>query len=108
MYSYSHESDLFKFFSLLELFHVVDVQLSECSLVYRFFCEIANPSMLEGLICCEPSLWLDDQLFDKVLGVVGNFVPFFAIKVKFSLLNHLKNFLVIVTVEWWVSAKENV
>lgn len=64
--------------------------------------------MLKCFLGCESSLRLCDQLLDEIFCIVRDIVPFLAVKVKFLLLDHLENLLVVITVERWISAKENV
>lgn len=103
-----HKSDLLNFFGFLELFHVVNIQLAKNILINCLFSKISDPSVLECLLSGEPFLWLGDEFLDKVFGIVRYVIPLFAIEVKLLLLNHLENFLIVVTVEWRISAKKNV
>lgn len=103
-----HECNLPHLLTLLELFHLTDVQPFEQVLVDRFFRKIPDPPVLECFFCCQSLRWLADKLLDQVLGVVGHFIPLFTVEVEFSLLDHLENLLVVVTVEGWISAKKDV
>jgi len=68
----------------------------------------SQPSVLKSLVSCEASLRPCDQLADKILRLSGNVVPLLTIVVEDTAGDHLQDLLIIVTVEGWVPAEQNV
>ena len=105
-----HQGDLLDLFRLLELFEVADVEAVDCSLglLSAFVRVRGQPSMLESLVGCKASLRPRDQLVNQVLSLSSDLVPLLTIVIEGATSDHLQDFLVIVSVEGWISAEQNV
>ena len=110
LHSDGHQSDLLKLLALAEVLHVLDLELLD-RLLRRLTVlvgVVAHPRVLQSLTCGETALRSHDQLLDQVFGFVADGVPLLTIKLELTNADHLKDLLVVVTVEGRVSAKQDV
>jgi len=65
----------------------VHVSLPQNALLRVFLAVDFEPLVVEGLLGCEPFLWLGDEFLDEVPGLLGNLVPLLALEVELSFLH---------------------
>ena len=95
---------------MLELFHGANIELLYDFLFIFVLTPIQcfYPFVLEGLLGSQSPLRLGDQFFNQVFCVVGNLIPLLTIEIEDSFLDHLQNFLVVVTIERRIAAQQDI
>jgi len=96
------------FIVLHEFFESVHISLFEHFLLGVSLAINSEPFVIKGFLSCQPFLGLGNELLDEVSSFFGNLFPLLSVEVEFSLLDCPKNLLIIVSIEWWVTTKENV
>jgi hypothetical protein len=61
--------------------------------------------MFEGFFCAESPFRLTYQASNKVFSGIGDFKPLFAFKFILTSNHSSQNFLIIISIEGWVTAK---
>lgn len=69
---------------------------------------LLHPLVLESLLGRESLFWLADELFDQIFGLLGDLIPLFTVEIEFAPLDHLQDLLIVISIEWWISAQEDV
>lgn len=100
----SHQSRLLQFLTFLESLHVAQIKFLEKFLVSLLFGHFLDPFVLQCFLRCQASFRLADKLLDQVFGLLADLVPLLTVEIELSFLHHGENFLVIVSIKWWVTA----
>jgi hypothetical protein len=96
---------------LLKGFYVYLIQLlptHHARTYHAWLVETTYPLMLQSLLSGQASFGLANKSTDKILGGIAHLEPLFTLKFKLPAEDSSQDFLIIVTIEWWVPAEQYV